>query len=294
MVYPSCSEILILLSSFLTTSLWEPYYFYFYFSFSGFLPLAVRSPWKVLCVFWEFWKVVVVWHVPHVPWTIIADFHVACAVLFPFPLLLYLHMLGWVTGLATVSSALYHGSCCWLLLWVNSSSGGAKLWFSCASVQMKVTPHSFLKKNHILFNIVNMVPRGPWILYASRHLWIHPANFLSFKTELATAAKSLQSCPTLCDPIDGCPPGSPIPGILKAKTLEWVAISFSDAWKWKVKEKSLSRVQLLATPWTVAHQAPPSMGFSRQEYWSGVPLPSPIEALKTHNLHLFLCLGEIL
>ena len=87
------------------------------------------------------------------------------------------------------------------------------------------------------------------------------------------AAKSLQSCPTLCDPIDGSPPGSPILGILQARTLEWVAISFSNAWKWRVKVKSLSRVWLLATPWTAAHQAPPSMGFSRQEYWSGVPLP---------------------
>ena len=92
-------------------------------------------------------------------------------------------------------------------------------------------------------------------------------------------AKSLQSCPTLCDPIDGSPPGSPIPGILQARTLEWVAISFSGAWKWKVKVKTLSRIWLLATPWTTAHQAPPSMGFSRQEYWSGLPLPSPI----SHN-----------
>ena len=89
------------------------------------------------------------------------------------------------------------------------------------------------------------------------------------------AAKSLQSCLTLCDPIDSSPPGSPVPGILQARTLEWVAISFSNAWKWKVKVKSLSRGRLLATPWTAAHQAPPSMGFSRQEYWSGVPLPSP-------------------
>ena len=88
----------------------------------------------------------------------------------------------------------------------------------------------------------------------------------------AAAAKSLQSCPTLCDPIDGSPPGSPVPGILQARTLEWVAIPFSNAWKWKVKGKSLSRARLLATPWTAAHQAPPSMGFSRQEYWSGVPL----------------------
>ena len=92
-----------------------------------------------------------------------------------------------------------------------------------------------------------------------------------------TAAKSLQSCLTLCDPIDGSPPGSPVPEIVQARTLEWVAISFSNAWKWKVKVKSLSRVRLFATPWTVAYQAPPPMGFSRQEYWSGVPLPSPVE-----------------
>ena len=91
----------------------------------------------------------------------------------------------------------------------------------------------------------------------------------------SAAAKSLQSCPTLCDPIDGSPPGSPVPGILQARTLEWVAISFSNAWKWKVKGKSLSHVRLLATPWTAAHQTPLSMGFSRQEYWSGVPSPSP-------------------
>ena len=103
------------------------------------------------------------------------------------------------------------------------------------------------------------------------------------------AAKSLQSCPTLWDPIDGSPPGSPVPGILQAGTLGWVAISFSNAWKWKEKVKSLSRVRLLAAPWTAAYQAPPSMGFSRQEYWSGVPLPSPINVtvdLKNyHYLH---------
>ena len=86
-------------------------------------------------------------------------------------------------------------------------------------------------------------------------------------------AKSLQSCPTLCDPIDGSPPGSPVPGILQARTLEWVAISFSNAWKLKVKVKLLSRVRLLATPWTAAYQAPSSMGFSRQEWvleWGAV------------------------
>ena len=105
---------------------------------------------------------------------------------------------------------------------------------------------------------------------------------------VAAAAKSLQSCPTLYDPIDGSPPGSPVPGILQARTLEWVAISFSNAWKWKVKVKSLSCARLLATPWTAAHQAPPSMGFARQEYWSGVPLPSLRD--------LFICIylhGEI-
>ena len=91
----------------------------------------------------------------------------------------------------------------------------------------------------------------------------------------AAAAKSLQSCLTLCDPIDGSPPGCPIPGILQARTVGWVAISFSNAWKWKVKVRSLSRVRLLATPRTAAFQAPLSVGFSRQEYWSGVPLPSP-------------------
>ena len=91
----------------------------------------------------------------------------------------------------------------------------------------------------------------------------------------AAAAKSLQLCLTLCDPIDSSPPGSLVPGILQARTLEWVAISFSNAWKWKVKVKSLSHVWLFEIPRTAAYQAPPSMGFSRQEYCSGVPLPSP-------------------
>ena len=91
----------------------------------------------------------------------------------------------------------------------------------------------------------------------------------------AAAAKSLQSCPTLCDPMDCSLPGFSIHEILQARTLEWVAISFSNAWKWKVKVKSLSHVWLLATPWTAAYQTPPSMGFSGQQYWSEVPLPSP-------------------
>ena len=108
----------------------------------------------------------------------------------------------------------------------------------------------------------------------TRQLKPHTSLNLLMFAAAATAAKSLQSCPTLCDPIDGSPPGSAVPRILQARTLEWVAISFSNAWKWKVKVKSLSWVRLFKTPWTAAYQAPPSMGSSRQEYWSGVPLPS--------------------
>ena len=115
--------------------------------------------------------------------------------------------------------------------------------------------------------------------------------YLTYMQNAAAAAKSLQSCPTLCNPIDGSPTGSPIPGILQAWTLERVAISFSNAWQWKVKVKSLSHVQLLATPWTAAHQAPPSMEFSRQEYWSGVPLP--LLHLMKHKLESRLP-GEII
>ena len=115
--------------------------------------------------------------------------------------------------------------------------------------------------------------------YWSLSFSISPSNehpgLISFRIDkiaAAAAAKSLQSCPTLCDPIDGSLPGSTVPGILQARILEWVGISFSNAWKWKVKVKSLSRVWPSVTPWTAAFQAPPSMGFSRQEYWSGVPL----------------------
>ena len=90
----------------------------------------------------------------------------------------------------------------------------------------------------------------------------------------AAAAKLLQLCPTVCDPIDSSPPGSAIPEILQARILEWVDISFSIAGKWKVRVKLLSFVRLFVTPWTSAYQAPLSMGFSRQEYWSRLPLPS--------------------
>ena len=104
--------------------------------------------------------------------------------------------------------------------------------------------------------------------------WLQPWNLKvapwmkSYDQPAAAAAKLLQSCLTLCDPIDGSPLCSSVPGILQARTLEWVAISFSNAWKWKVKVKSLSCAQLLATPWTAAYRAPPSMEFSRQESWS--------------------------
>jgi len=107
------------------------------------------------------------------------------------------------------------------------------------------------------------------ICYTFIDTWIH-----SYTHAAAAAAKLLQSCPTLCDPIDGSLPGSPVPGILQARTLAWIAISFSNAWKGKVKVKSLSRARLLATPWTAAYQAPPSVGFSRKEYWNELPLPS--------------------
>ena len=122
------------------------------------------------------------------------------------------------------------------------------------------------------------------ILIFNLHLSSFLYNFLILKIKCAaTAAKSLQSCLTLCDPTDGSPPGSPVPGILQSRTLEWVAISFSNAWKWKVKVKLLSRVQLFTTPWTVAHQVPPSMEFPRPEDWRGVPLPSPLNVLNLCN-----------
>ena len=113
---------------------------------------------------------------------------------------------------------------------------------------------------------------GSWrsFLYSSSVYSCH-----RFLISSASVAESLQLCPTLCNLIDRSPQGSPVPGILQARTLEWVALPFSNAWKWKVKVKLLSRIRLLATLWIAAYQAPPPMGFSRQEYWSGVPLPSP-------------------
>ena len=136
----------------------------------------------------------------------------------------------------------------------------------------------------------------PWVYLFRGSLFIHTASihclvfFFIFNIMNSLLLHLLQghlvvlSCFSrirLCYPIDGSPPGSPVLGNLQARILEQVAISFSNAWKWKVKVKSLSRVQLLATPWTAAYQAPPSMGFSRQEYWSRLPLPSQL-LIRTH------------
>ena len=126
----------------------------------------------------------------------------------------------------------------------------------------------------IWWAIVHRVAKSWTWLNTHTHKW-NWLVFLIWVLFAAAAAKLLQLCPTLCDPVDGSPTGSTIPRILKVRTLEWVAISFSNAWKSKVKVKLLSRVWLFATPWTAAHQAPPSMGFSRQDYCSGVPSPSP-------------------
>ena len=111
-------------------------------------------------------------------------------------------------------------------------------------------------------------------MFATSILWLETADYVS-SSGLSPAAAAAKSSQSVWPPIDGSPPGSPVSGILQARILEWVAISFSNAWKWKVKVKSLSRVWLLATPWTAAHQAPSSMGVSRQEYWSGSLVPSP-------------------
>ena len=131
-------------------------------------------------------------------------------------------------------------------------------------------------------------PRARWQVEVTDYMY----KYLKIKNQAAaaTAVKLLQSCPTLCDSIYGSPQGCPVPGILQARTLEWVAISFSNAWKGKVKVKLLSRVRLWVTPWTAAHQAPPSMGFSRQQYWSEVPLPSPKNQASTCEIKISILL----
>ena len=146
---------------------------------------------------------------------------------------------------------------------------------SLASIQIPLPACSLFSTERLLFSVTVKIKKNKKSSQ-EHHIWVESA---------AAAAKSLQSCPTLCDPIDGSPPGSTVPGILQARTMEWVAISFSNAGKWEVKVKVLSHVWLFMTPWTAAYQAPPSMGFSRQEYWSGVPLPSPwVESRKWKSL----------
>ena len=133
--------------------------------------------------------------------------------------------------------------------------------------------HFIYDNLHVSMPFSHIIPPCP-LPQSPKDCSIHLCLFYCLAYRVIIAAKSRQSCPTPCDPIDGSPPGSPVPGILQARTLEWVAISFSSAWKWKVTVKSLSRVRLFATPWTAAYQSPLSMGFSRREYWSGVPWPS--------------------
>ena len=174
-----------------------------------------------------------------------------------------------------------------ILQWVAIFSSRASSWpkdqtrISCiAGIFFTAEP---LGKPLSLWPTVNL---STWAENQLHILPTFPGNILLIISfflyiQTAAAAKSLQSCPTLWDPIDGSPSGSPVPGILQARTLEWVAISFSNAWKWKVKVKSLSRVQLFSTPWTAAYQAPRSMGFSKQEYWRGVPSPSPTTPSQT-------------
>ena len=139
----------------------------------------------------------------------------------------------------------------------------------CPALFCTPRPNFLLLQVYLDFLLLHSSP-----LWWKGHHFFDVSSGRSCRLSCAAAAKLLQSCLTLCDPIDSSPPSSPVPGILQARTLEWVAISFSNVWKWKVKVKPLSRVWLCATPWTVAYQAPPSVGFSRQEDWSGVPSPS--------------------
>ena len=166
-----------------------------------------------------------------------------------------------------------HLSCSILLYW------GVTIfipitWFSNYSVRITENFESAYSSCFV-GSRTSSLPSGFLSLSAPTYSGLNPTEYILMSPWAHAAAKSLQSYLTLCDPIDGSLPGSPVPGILQARTLEWVGMSFSNAWKWKVKVKSLSRVRLFVTPWTAAYQAPPSMGFSRQEYWSGWPLPSP-------------------
>ena len=171
--------------------------------------------------------------------------------------------------LEPVCCSMSSSNCCFLTC-IQISQAGQVVWYS----------HLF--QNFPQFIVIHTVKGFGKVNKAEIDVFLEFLLFL-WSSAAAAAAKSLQSCPTLCDPTDGSPLGSSVPGILQARTLEWVASSFSKAGKWKVKVKSLSRARLLATAWTGAYQAPPSMGFSRQEYWSGVPLPSSWGGHKSRN-----------
>ena len=170
---------------------------------------------------------------------------------------------------------LVHKSVCYACVSIPALKIGSSVSFcylemeSASSFLVRTLKNEFLNANSL--TLIIWIKKQKLVKEVSLSYVIY-----NFPKTTPPAAKSLQSCPTLCDPIDASPPGSPVPGILQARVLEWVAISFSNAWKWKVKVKSLSRVQPSVTPWTAVYQAPLPMGFSRQEYWSGVPLPSPL------------------
>ena len=187
--------------------------------------------------------------------------------------------------------------------WTTTSSPWhlfSVVWLGCAFVCFHV--FFFLRFAKFFRSVgwwFSFMMENSWSWLLQLLLLLHPLPYFSEfpLTYGLPDAKSLQSCPTLCDPIGGSPPGPAVPGILQARTLEWAAISFSNAWKWKVIVKSLSRVRLSVIPWTAAHQAPPSMEFSRQEYWSWVPLPSDIAPQITYApcffSHSFPTLGWI-
>ena len=191
----------------------------------------------------------------------------------------------WVSSLHQVAKA-FGVSPLTLLLSMNSQDWSPLGWTRWISLQSKGLFKSLLQHHNSRASILRCSAvfivqlSHPYMTIGKTtpFCWTFVGKVMSLLFSMlsaAAAAKSLQSCPTLCDPIDVSPPGAPIPGILQARTLEWVAISFSNAWKWKVKVKLLSHVRPSATPWTAAYQVPPSIGFSRQEYWSGLPLPSP-------------------
>ena len=154
----------------------------------------------------------------------------------------------------------------WLKFLISLSLNDLYFTVFCVLLKWSFLPLYPWEKDLIMFALVFQLTRSHYVFVESKHnCFLIIFTFVFFSLYAAAAAKSLQSCPTLCNPIDRSPPGSSVPGILQARILEWVAIFFSNAWKWKWKW-SLCCVRLLATPWTAAYQAPPSMGFSRQEY----------------------------